>query len=52
MLGTDPERAAVPKGATNGVLVINVNMGGGDDVLLSISLNEPLVVNGGPGTTP
>lgn len=32
-----------------GVTVINVNLGAGDDILLSISLDEPLNVDGGLG---
>ena len=38
-----------PKGAVNGVLIIIVNLGAGNDVLLSIGVDEPMTINGGDG---
>jgi Ca2+-binding RTX toxin-like protein len=45
----DDDELRCPKGAVNGVLIIIVNLGAGNDILLSIGVDEPMTVNGGDG---
>jgi Ca2+-binding RTX toxin-like protein len=45
----DSDELRCPKGAVSGVSIIAVNLGGGNDVLLSIGVDEPMTINGGDG---
>ena len=47
--GSNANQLRCPKGAVNGVSIIIVNLGAGNDVLLSIGVDEPMTINGGDG---